>query len=489
MRKTILNSHKTTLINMLLGTALGSIAVFCPLKSCLAQDASTLPAGEKIVGGNAVFDRTGDNVLNITQKSDRLLIDWSKGFNIGEKATTNFIQPNSTSIVINRVTAKTDDPTLIQGRLNANGHVIILDRNGVIFSKSANVDVGSLVVSTGKIKDKDFLNGKGDVTLTNFADAEVINAGSITVADAGLAAFVAPRVRNDGLIVARKGTVLLGNAKSVTLDLYGDGLIEIDTNGNFHDELIENTGKIDAEGGRVLLTAAVVDKVVKNLVNMSDIKNSDSFKVEKGKIILGSSSDDDEVVIPAPEPEPTPTPVIDPVVVTPEPTPPPVIDPVVVIPEPTPAPVIAPVVVIPEPAPVIDPVVVTLEPVPTPVIDPVVAIPEPTLAPVTDPVVVVFETPSAPVTTPVALTPVVYNHENTADNYILNHIIFGRTTKSNRYAYSLKMEYTHQDTKDDWYLPVRRKDEEKGILFNTLSPAAGTAGCNIKNNSDCPIVG
>ncbi len=433
MHNTFLTIHRNSLINMLLGTALGGIAILCPLKSCLAQDTATLPAGEKVIGGYASFDRSEGNVLNITQKSDRLLINWSKGFNIGEKATTNFIQPDANSIVINRVTAKTDDPTLIQGRLNANGRVVILDRNGVMFSKSAVVDVGGLVVSTGKIKNKDFLNGKGEIKLTNFADGEVINAGSITVADAGLAAFVAPRVRNDGLIVARKGTVLLGNAKSVTLDLYGDGLIEVETKGKFRNELIENTGKIDIEGGRVFLTAALVDKVVKNLVNMSDIKNSDTFSVKEGKIILGSSSEDEIVVTP----EPPPTPVIDPVVVTPE----------------------------PPPTPVIDPVVVTPEPPPTPVIDPVVVTPEPPL--------------------PSVKTPIIRNMHS----YLQYSVMFGNVGKNYSYTSVLQLDYTHDGKNTDWNSPVHQKVEKQEVLLNTLSPAAGANECSIRNSADCQITG
>lgn len=57
------------------------------------------------------------------------------------------------------------------------------------------------------------------------ANPMVINAGRITVRDAGLAALVAPHMRNSGVIEARVGTVELASARGFTLDLYGDRLI------------------------------------------------------------------------------------------------------------------------------------------------------------------------------------------------------------------------------------------------------------------------
>lgn len=281
-----ITSISKTARNHLLTIALATTALAFPLSGALAMDANTLPGGEKVIGGDASFDRSDKNVLNIKQGSDRLLIEWHKGFNIGAKATTNFHQPGKDSIVVNRVVGKNDDPTRILGNLNANGRVVILDRNGVIFGKGSRVDVGGLIASTGSISDKDFLKGAKSLTVENIADGKVTNAGQITIADAGLAAFVAPHVRNDGLIVARMGTVLMGDAKAVTFDLYGDGLMEVTADKNLKGTRIINKGKIDVDGGQVLLTAAMVDNVVHNLINVEKISKSHSFKVVNGKIVL-----------------------------------------------------------------------------------------------------------------------------------------------------------------------------------------------------------
>ncbi len=287
-----ITSISKTARNQLLTIALATTALVCTLDGASAMDAMTLPGGEKVIGGDAGFDRSQKGVLNIKQGSDRLLIEWNEGFNIGANATTNFYQPGKDSIVVNRVISKNEDPTHILGNLNANGRVVILDRNGVIFGKDSKLDVGGLIASTGDINDKAFLKSKGkNFTVENIADGKIVNYGHITIADAGLAAFDAPNVRNDGLIVARMGTVVMGNAKAVTFDLYGDGLMEVSAGKDFEGTKIVNKGKIDVGGGRVLLTTAMVDDVVHNLINVEKISKSDTFRVINGKIVLGKDKD------------------------------------------------------------------------------------------------------------------------------------------------------------------------------------------------------
>ena len=300
--------------NRLLSIALATTALMSPLHYAYALDSKALPAGETIIGGQASFDRSVTNTLNINQQTDRLVIEWSKGFDIGSKAKVNFTQPDSNSIVVNRVTDKGSDPTHIMGELTANGRVVILDQNGVIFGKTAKVDVGGLVASTGNINDQAFLAGAKTLGLAYIAAGSVTNAGSITVAEGGLAAFVAPTVRNTGLIVARMGKVFMGDAEVVTLDLYGDGLFEVTARTDLKKVNIENSGQIDAKGGHILLTSVMADNVVKNLVNMTGVTESNSFEIKAGKIILGTVSEykQGKPVVVIPEPEVTLPPVAEP---------------------------------------------------------------------------------------------------------------------------------------------------------------------------------
>ena len=59
-------------------------------------------------------------------------------------------------------------------------------------------------------------------------DAAVTNDGTITVAEHGLAALVAPNVKNSGVINAKLGRVVLAGKETFAVDLYGDGLLSFD---------------------------------------------------------------------------------------------------------------------------------------------------------------------------------------------------------------------------------------------------------------------
>src|ERR1700680_766513 len=84
----------------------------------LAQ--SVLPQGGSVVGGSATIGTPANNALTITQSSQNAVINWNS-FSIGLPNTVNFIQPSSTSAILNRVTGNT--PSTIAGTLRANGRV------------------------------------------------------------------------------------------------------------------------------------------------------------------------------------------------------------------------------------------------------------------------------------------------------------------------------------------------------------------------------
>lgn len=271
--------------------AIGALSLgagITPLPAFAIAD-NTLPSGGQVTGGSASFDYSSPNALHIHQSTDRAVIDWDS-FNIGANALTQFHQPGAGSIVVNRVVGEGRDPTQILGSLRANGIVMVLDRNGVIFGANSRVDVGGIVASTGSINDSTFMAG-GPLTLKDIdTGGSVINHGTISVADAGLAAFVAPTVVNSGAINARLGRVQLASGDTATLDLYGDGLIEVAVADKNMKLAITNTGLIHAEGGTVQITAAAAKNVVDSVINMDGIVSASSATVKGGKIILGGGN-------------------------------------------------------------------------------------------------------------------------------------------------------------------------------------------------------
>ena len=164
---------------------------------------------------------TAPNTLTIDQTTPRAAIDW-QSFNIAPNETTQFVQPSANAIALNRVQA--GDPSVIAGRLTANGQLVLVNPSGVVFTRGSQVNVNSLVATTAGIGTANFMAGNMVFDQPGNPNARVVNNGTITVAQAGLAALVAPGVANNGVISAKLGRVVLGGAQTYTLDFYGDGL-------------------------------------------------------------------------------------------------------------------------------------------------------------------------------------------------------------------------------------------------------------------------
>jgi len=181
------------------------------------------PQGGIVVGGEAAISQA-PGVTTVDQSSHKAIVNW-QSFSIDQGELTKFNQPNQDSIALNRVVGK--NPSAIFGKLQANGHVWLVNPSGVLFGPSAQVDVHGIVATTSDIPDADFLAGKFNFSIPSpNADASVINQGTISLSEHGLAGLVAPHVRNDGVIVGKLGQVVLAGAPTFTLDFEGDGLIQ-----------------------------------------------------------------------------------------------------------------------------------------------------------------------------------------------------------------------------------------------------------------------
>ncbi|WP_334136052.1 YDG domain-containing protein, partial [Acinetobacter schindleri] len=242
---------------------------------------TALPTGANITQGSAQISQN-NNSLNINQNSQNLSTNWNT-FNIGKDATVNFNQPNQSSIAVNRVLD--NNASQIMGKLNANGQVFLLNPNGVIFSKTAQVNVGGIVASTLNLSDSDIAQGK--FTLKNNGNAgSVENYGSI-IANGGVVTLIAPTVKNHGTIQANNGVVHLTAADQVTLQLQDGSLVEYQIDLGTLQGLVENGGAIQADNGAVYLTAQAKNSLSKAVVNHTGIIEANRLsKNAKGEIIL-----------------------------------------------------------------------------------------------------------------------------------------------------------------------------------------------------------
>ncbi len=239
--------------------------------------------------GTIAIDTSNSTQTNILQHSD-IYVGRSGHLSIPEGYSVN-IKQNSANSLFAAKASLDSDPTRILGALNANGRVLIVDRNGVFFGQNSQVDVGGLVATTGDVSNDQIINNAfGNYTFVNVdgnPDARIDLQGQVNVADSGLAAFVAPSVSHSGVINAKMGTVALASGNKVTMDPYGDNLFEIEVPSDVAAR-IENSGAIHAQGGVVQMTTSTAGHVVDNLINVDGLVDVSSASVQGGKIVLSA---------------------------------------------------------------------------------------------------------------------------------------------------------------------------------------------------------
>ncbi|MDA8339335.1 MAG: filamentous hemagglutinin N-terminal domain-containing protein [Nitrospiraceae bacterium] len=232
--------------------------------------------------------------------TDKAIINWN-GFSINVNELVKFIQPSSSAIALNRVIGA--DPSVILGQLTANGRVFLINPNGILFGSSAKVDAAGLLATTLNIKNDDFMAGRYLFTQdASKLPSYVVNKGEIKIADNGFVFLVAPAVSNEGLIIANLGKAAMGAGNKLTLDFFGDGLINYAIEGKILEQVtgpdgnplssaVSNTGTIKADGGQVLLTADASNQLLSSVINQTGIIEARTIENQKGVIrLLGGDS-------------------------------------------------------------------------------------------------------------------------------------------------------------------------------------------------------
>ncbi|EHZ6179184.1 filamentous hemagglutinin N-terminal domain-containing protein [Salmonella enterica] len=244
--------------------------------------AADLPTGGQIVGGQGSISTSG-NQMTIHQQTQNMATNWHS-FDIGKNNTVQFVQPNSSSVALNRVTGASGSQ--IMGILKANGQVFILNPNGVLFGKNARVDVGGLVASTKNISTTDFMKGQYTLSGSGNPGAQVVNQGSLTTSKGGYIVLAGERVSNSGTVTTPSGKTILAAGKTVTLQLDNGGLTSVSVNGSVVNALVENQGLISATNGQVYLTAKGQDMLLNTVVNNSGTVEAKGLANRGGEIVL-----------------------------------------------------------------------------------------------------------------------------------------------------------------------------------------------------------
>ena len=265
---------------------LGAVVLAASLGSSYVGTAEAAPSGGTVATGQGTISQSG-TTTTVSQQSQNLSLNWV-GFSIAAGETVRFVQPCSTAVALNRVTGT--DPSQIFGQLQANGQVFLINPNGVLFSPSAEVNVGALVASTLKVSDADFRSGQYQFTAGS-TTGTVDNQGHLTAAPGGYLALLGPTVSNNGTMKVTSGTVLLAAGNKVSLQLNNGSLISYSIERGALHALAENNQLIQADGGRVYLSAQGADAVSKAVVNNTGIIEAQTVDNHNGVIrLLGDAT-------------------------------------------------------------------------------------------------------------------------------------------------------------------------------------------------------
>lgn len=253
----------------------------------LGRTACAMPTGGQIQSGQGAIAQNG-KTMTVTQQSGKMAVDWTQ-FNIAKDEAVKFAQPGRDAVALNRITG--GQKSVIDGALSANGNLLLVNPNGVVFSKTATVDVGSLVASTAQLNDpfmKSFAGSTANLNLTigEGNTSTILNEGTIA-AQGGLVALHAAQVENTGTISNPGGTVALASAKQLTLSPDSDGKLNYAVDGELAQAKALNSGRIQADGGYVVMTAKSAQDLLGTVVNNTGTLEAKTLrKDEKGQILL-----------------------------------------------------------------------------------------------------------------------------------------------------------------------------------------------------------
>ncbi len=230
--------------------------------------------------GPVQTDANGKVLVSIKQTADKAILNWDT-FNIGRDTTLAF-QQDANWAALNKVNNSTA-PSQIQGQIKADGTVMIINNNGVVFSGSSQVNVRNLVAAATDFSDEQFktaglynavspsfTNAQGAIRVEQGAQISTAAPGSST-AGGGYVLLLGKSVSNAGTISTARGQTVLAAGDSFTIKkgYSTDGNSTSTTRGNEVTAnqdggtgagLVTNSGLLLAASGDVTLTGNQVQQ-------------------------------------------------------------------------------------------------------------------------------------------------------------------------------------------------------------------------------------
>ncbi len=257
-----------------------TLPVPCAGSACAG---SKFGATQWLSAGQATY-KPGGSRLTVNQTTANVTLNW-QSFNISPDGTVQFVQPSAGAVALNQINDAS--PSQIQGSLQSNGRVFLINQNGIIFGPGAQVSVGGLVASTLNINPAAVSGGliapgsngepafqvfptgtSGAVTISPTATLKTTAGGEILI--------FAPSITNQGTVTTPDGQAMLAAGNTIYLASSSDPslrglLVQVgDTGGTVTNGTTANAaassnaalvGQILAERGNVTLAGLAVNQL------------------------------------------------------------------------------------------------------------------------------------------------------------------------------------------------------------------------------------
>ncbi|WLH03630.1 filamentous hemagglutinin family protein [Pseudomonas beijingensis] len=261
----------------------------------------------------------GKTTVKIEQTADKAILNWET-FNVGRNTTVDF-QQQSDWAVLNRVNDPQARPSQIQGQIKGNGTVMLVNRNGIIFSGSSQVNVRNLAAVAANISDEQFdkrglyVDATGSQpTFTDAAGKVQVQQGALiethraatSTAGGGYALLLGSEVENAGSIITAKGqtTLAAGDSFYIRRGQGTSGNLRSTTRGNEVATSLKpgssagtviNSGLIQASTGDITLTGHRVEQngvavATSSVDTRGTVHLLNAFNDRTGSVTLGQGS-------------------------------------------------------------------------------------------------------------------------------------------------------------------------------------------------------
>ena len=179
--------------------------------------AQNMPSGVISTAGPAPTIGTTATKTTVTLTGPRAIINWDS-FSLASGYTFEVIGASTSDILLNRVLGS--DVSSINGLVQSNANVWLLNPNGIIVGSNGRFDVGGLLLSTAGLSDADFLDGNLDFNFSGSRTNPVIIYPNAELrANTGGIVLLADQVRTNGSLSSAGSNMLFGaRAMTVTFD-------------------------------------------------------------------------------------------------------------------------------------------------------------------------------------------------------------------------------------------------------------------------------